>query len=337
LSEIVRFGFIGCGYVATYYANAIKKMENAKIVAVSDIVEERAKAFRESSGAERHYLDNQRLVEDEDVDAVYIAIPHNMLKEESIRALKAGKHVLVEKPMAFNHFEAKEMINTAKKYGVKLMVDYNYRYKPVNRLMKDLLKKKTIGETSLIRACMEIGAYAPHVPRPWLYNPKYNRGMVHYVGCHLIDKVIWFADSDPTRVYGEVEMDPEHKTSNTEIFTIRFKNGVLASICTLEGKTSTVHYVRASSPLGYVASYEKMGNITNVVKVYSRKIEEYSNPTTLEMPNIDTASPVINEFIDSIMEDREPTISGKDGLKVIEVIDAIYQSNTLGKSISLPL
>ena len=55
------------------------------------------------------------------------------------------------------------------------------------------------------------------------------------------------------------------------------------------------------------------------------------------MPNIDTSIPVINEFIDSIKEDRETTIYGKDGLKVIEVIDAVYQSNTLGKSISLPL
>jgi len=347
LVEKIGYGVIGCGGAGTGHARRAAKIANVRLVAVCDTSEEKAKKVKEETGAERYYLDYVELLKDKAIDAVAIALPHSLLAGTSLAAIKTGKHVLVEKPMAFNYKEAKEVVTAARRTGVKLMVSYSWRYDSGWNFMKELLKKNAVGKVELVRASWIHPVYGGGPERrPWLWNPKHNRGMLHYLGSHLIDLVLWFVDSDALSVNGHVVMDPRYSTSSREAYTIRFKNDALASILTAEGVTGTsalyfaghnAFDVQATGAFGSVeCHYQSQPTYRYIVNIYSREIVEYNNPTEFKiLPSVDNG--VTTEFIDSIIEDRDPAIPGEQGLKVMEIVDAVYESSKTGRTIPLPL
>ncbi len=149
--EKVRWGIIGCGDVTEVKSGpAFQKVENSELVAVMRRTGELAKDYAERHGVPKWYDDGDALIQDPDVDAIYIATPPGPHKEYTIKAAKAGKPIYVEKPMARNFAECQEMIAACEDADVPLYVAYYRRAMPRFVKIKELLEKKAIGDVRFI-------------------------------------------------------------------------------------------------------------------------------------------------------------------------------------------
>ncbi|WP_066319499.1 Gfo/Idh/MocA family protein [Bacillus sp. FJAT-29814] len=147
----VRWGIIGCGDVTEVKSGpAFQKVENSELVAVMRRTGELAKDYAERHGVPKWYDNGDALINDPEVDVVYIATPPGSHKEYTIKAAKAGKPVYVEKPMALNAEECQEMITACKAAGVPLFVAYYRRAQPKFLKIKELLDSNVIGDVRFV-------------------------------------------------------------------------------------------------------------------------------------------------------------------------------------------
>lgn len=332
----MRLGLIGCGHQARNLGNALKGIDNLQIAGVSDIDEERAKSFIKDYsdlGIKFYDKDYRNMLLRKEIDGVVVVVPHNLLKEVTMESAAAGKHIFVEKPMSANIPEAREMIKAAKEHEVKLMVGYCMRYLGVRKMMKDLIVKGAIGRVNLVtagKACAPLSG--------WLADSSHGGGVLLWIGVHLIDQVLWMVNDGAERVYAEVNHDSKQKIDEREIFTIRFKNGVLANLNLSAQpwyRVGTIGYdfVEALGSEGYIrADWPR-----NVLSIYSSKFSEYKNPTTIQIYEESSAMyrDELKEFAEAISNDREPGVTGQDGLKVLEITDAVLKSWKMSRTVEL--
>ena len=154
----LTWGIIGPGFIATELADGINASDTGDLLAVASRDLARAEAFGDKYKISRRYKGYQALLDDPDVDAVYIATPHPMHAEWAIKAAEAGKHILCEKPLAVNAADAKAIIDHAEKNDVFLMEAYMYRCHPQMDALRKLLAEGGIGKLGMIRASFSYGA-----------------------------------------------------------------------------------------------------------------------------------------------------------------------------------
>ncbi|MEM2875459.1 MAG: Gfo/Idh/MocA family oxidoreductase [Candidatus Bathyarchaeia archaeon] len=329
----VRFGLIGCGNQGRYLGRTLTKVDGAEVVAVADVDKSALEKAVEETGSKESYIDYHELLNKNYIDAVIVAVPHNLLKNVSVEAAEKGKHVFVEKPMGINRHEGREVVDTCKKAGVKLTVGYCLRFNSTVRRMKELIDGDAVGKIDLVTAIRENST--SNWSR-WLLNPDMGGGILLYLGSHLIDETLWMVGSGVKRVYGEVNISPELKVDETDVFSIRFKNGVLANLGLSMLSTRRIHRVSIVGTEGTITSDPFEGSL----EMYSKRLGGYSYPTSLKItddPNRSMYMLELEDFVKSITEDREPYITGKDGLKVLEVIDAVFESSKTGRPVNLPM
>lgn len=332
----VGLGLIGAGHQGRNLGTALKEVKRVKLTAISDVSEDVAKRYKDDFnelGIEDYYLDYHDLLSRTDVDAVLIVVPHDLLKKVAIDALEAGKHVFIEKPMALNGLEAKEIINSAESRGSKLMVGYCMRYLGVRQMMKDLLKRKAVGKINMVnagKACATVSG--------WLADPTRGGGVLLYIGVHLIDQVLWMIENEAQRVFAEIGLEPQRKIDEKEVFTIHFGNGVLANLnCSMQPwyRVGTIGYdfLEVLGADGYIRSDWPR----NTLQVYAPRLPEYKNPTTVQIYEAHHLffTRELQEFVNAILNDRNPSITGKDALEVLKVTDAILESSMKEKPIKI--
>lgn len=145
----VRIGIIGCGGIANgKHMPALKKIEEAEMVAFCDIIEERAVKAAKEFGVEgaKVYTDYRKLLEDESIESVHVCTPNRSHSFITIDALEAGKHVMCEKPMAKTYAEAKKMYETAQRTGKKLTIGYQQRWRPDSLYLKEACDNGDLGD-----------------------------------------------------------------------------------------------------------------------------------------------------------------------------------------------
>lgn len=188
----VKWGFIGCGNVTEVKSGpAFARIDHSSVVAVMRRDEERGWDYADRHGIGKCYTNAAHLVNDPEVNAVYVATPPAFHAEYAIMAARAGKHVYVEKPMALNYSQCREMIVEAEKAGVMLFVAYYRRSLAYFRKIKEILDSGGIGEvrTAHIKLFKPV---APEVfeqdPLPWRYDPEISGGgLLVDLGCHQLD------------------------------------------------------------------------------------------------------------------------------------------------------
>src|SRR5450432_2682974 len=148
----VNWGIIGTGGIAKTFARAVLASKTGWLVAVASRAQQTADAFVGNYNIGRSYGSYEALLEDKDVHAVYISTPHPMHAEWAIKAARAKKHVLVEKPMAVNFADAKAMIDAAEANEVFLMEAFMYRCHPQTAKLVELIREQKIGQVRIIQA-----------------------------------------------------------------------------------------------------------------------------------------------------------------------------------------
>ena len=336
----IKVGVIGAGVVSEGHLEALKKIPKAEIAGIADPNEEARLRQSRKFGIKRTEADYKRLLDDKEIDLVYLCVPHYLHCKIGVEALEAGKHVVCEKPLAMNAKEAEKMLKASHNAKKRLFIAENHRFIPENIKIRELIKKEEIGKAFMCLSCF-IGDEMKRMndPHNWKgTKEKSGGGVIIDNGFHMIDTLMSF--------FGEIEnvlafsqrlvVQAENKEEDTAIMSFTFKGGVLADL----GLTFAAQH--NYFPAGYIGAgvrydiYGTEGSIhlingnpfpINVVK--GRKIERWTSDELAHRYPTNMNS----HFIDCLINNKEPLVTAEDGIRVMQVIDACYESVKTGKRI----
>lgn len=330
----IRVGMIGCGKIARLHAEGYQAASDlAEVVVCCDewdenLAQQMADKFPEATAVTRW----QDVVERADVDAVSICMPHYLHAPIALAAAAAGKHILVEKPMAMNLAEAKEMVAAAEKAGTLLMVGQNQRFMSDHRRIKELLDQDAIGRIVAVRFDCNQFLKKMYPPGNWIFSKeKSGGGMVISTAVHKLDLLRYFFGEirEVSSFQGHTGLNYDMDNEDIATMLLEFENGIIGEGFYLFA-AHKVPIPTATSEL--TIFYGEKGIIHNVLgwHIYSTEIPQYSGGLTrLEVttePYVNSVVSEIRHFLECIQDNRQPLTSGRDNLGTMAVIDAIYRS-----------
>jgi xylose dehydrogenase (NAD/NADP) len=221
----LRLGILGAANIARSFVAAVGASTRVVVSAVASRDEAKARGFAREFAIARHFGSYQALLADPDIDAVYIPLPNSLHAEWSIAAVKAGKHVLCEKPLAATAAEARAMFDAARRHGVHLVEGYPYRSQPQTLKLREMLDAGVIGEVRLIQAAFGFTLAAGENIR---LNPQLAGGALMDVGAYPVSLVRMAAKSLPIRVHAVARWDGG--VDRTLAATLEFASGLIAQI-----------------------------------------------------------------------------------------------------------
>lgn len=205
MTKTIKWGIIGLGTISRKFATGLQSAANAEIYAVASRTQDKADAFGDEFGAQKKYSSYEALVNDADVDVVYIGTPHTMHKPNTLLCLNAGKHVLCEKPFAVNASEVKEMIALAREKNLFLMDAVWTRYFPIMIKLRELLAEKAIGDVMLVQS--DFGYRTGSInPESRTYSPDFAGGALLDVGVYPIQLASMVYGKQPTDIVSQVTL-----------------------------------------------------------------------------------------------------------------------------------
>lgn len=231
---MTKWGIIGAGQIARVFANGLRFSASGSLVAVASLTEARGSALASDFGIPKRYTRYEDLLRDEEIEAVYISLIHPLHAQWAIAAANAGKHLLVEKPMAMSAAEAETIIAAAKRNDVFLMEAFMYRCHPQLARFREIIQDGAIGEVQLVRAALSFAA--TYDPKSRLFDPAQGGGAIMDVGCYPASVARFVAGAatdapfaEPARikacgVIGETGVD------TFTVATAEFPNGILAEL-----------------------------------------------------------------------------------------------------------
>ena len=198
--NLIRWGVMGTARIATRVRKAIQQTEGAELTAIASRSEQRALQWATEHGAQRSYGTYQALLEDPDLDAVYIPLPPSLHAEWTIRAAEQGKHVLCEKPLAMDASQAKEMAHACREHGVQLMDAVMWVHHPRAADMMGAIQDDQLGILRRINAAF--GCQLDHDPSlEFRYQRELGGGSLLDLGWYCIRAAMWAFGTTPQRVY----------------------------------------------------------------------------------------------------------------------------------------
>src|SRR6266702_5638598 len=239
MTERLRFGMVGCGVIGPVHAEAIASLPDAQLVAVTDIIPERAQQLAEKYRATpiTVYTDLQEMLARERLDVVIVCTPSGLHGEHGCQVMRAGCHVIIEKPMEISLAAIDEMLRVQQETGVKLAVISQHRFDPASRQVHDLLEEKAFGRLVL-----------GNVIVPWWRSQGYydsgawrgtweldGGGVLMNQSIHSIDLLQWFMGPVKS-VYAYTDTLVHHmETEDVAVAVLRFANGALGTIAATTG------------------------------------------------------------------------------------------------------
>ncbi|KAI8366755.1 uncharacterized protein BYT42DRAFT_540262 [Radiomyces spectabilis] len=236
----LNWGIIGTGNIAKVFANALKVARKGQLAAVGSRSTETAQRFGHQFGLEssKCYGSYQDLLADKTIDIVYISTPHPQHCELAIAAAKAGKHILVEKPMAMNEAEVVRILKAAKENNIFLMEAYMYRCHPQTRKAVELVENGTIGEIKLVRASFSFDG-RDLGPSSRLWRNELGGGAIMDIGGYPLSFARLMAGaadkgkfSNPSVLKGVGHIQPDTQVDEWAIASLSFDNHVTAQLFT---------------------------------------------------------------------------------------------------------
>lgn len=344
---------IGCGRISYKGIEAIiNNKETLQLVATCDPIEEKAIAKKDEyieklgkNATVNIYKDYKEMLEKEDVDIVYIATESGYHPEIAINCMNKGKHVIVEKPMALSIKDADEMIACAKKNNVKLCVSHQNRFNDaIQKLRKEVEANrfgKMVNGTARILWNRNMGYYEQ---APWRGTYELDGGTLMNQCIHNIDLLQWMMCSEVDTVYAQCDTFlRDIEAEDFGAIVIRFKNGAVGII---EGSACVYpkNLEETLSIFGEKAAVCIGGLAVNKIETWRIEGSEESEDEVLAAQEADPDSVygfghtlLFKDVVDSIIDNREPLVSGEEAKKPLEIILAAYKSTATGMPIKFPL
>ena len=332
--EKMKIGVIGLGGIAQLvHLPYLGKLENVTVTAVAEINKSRLNTIADRFNIKERYKDHTELLEKSDVEAVIIATPTSSHKDVSIDALKAGKNVLVEKPLARTYQEAKQIVEAAKKYNKKIMVGMNLRYRPDAMILKSLVNSGEIGEPFYIK-CGWLRKQSSG--EKWFTKKEESGGgVIIDLSILLLDLSLWLLDfpvveSVSTKSY-------YHNTKTVEDTSISFLKCKGSSLINIESSWSLL----LEKDSFYFNIYGTKGSASlNPFHVYKKIDDQIIDLTPSQSENALSVfrKSYLNElksFIGAVNGLNPVYSSADDSLSRMKIVEAMYKSAAQNKEIKL--
>lgn len=236
----IRWGILGCGNIARKFATGLQALDDAELVAVGSRTAGKADSFADEYGAGRRHASYEELSADPEVDAIYVATPHPMHRDNAILCLEAGKAVLCEKPFTVNATDAQAVVDVARRRGVFLMEAMWTRFLPVMVQVRQWLADGLIGEPRMVTA--DFGFRAGVNPQARLFNPVLAGGALLDVGIYPISFACMIFGPHPDRIASTATLGETGVDEQAGI-VLGYPGGELA-VATTAIRTSTPHEAR---------------------------------------------------------------------------------------------
>jgi UDP-N-acetylglucosamine 3-dehydrogenase len=306
---------IGTGFWGRNHARVYKELKETELLAVCDIDAERAKTVAKQFDV-TPYASTEKMLKREDIEAVSICTWSTNLAKEALKALKAGKHVLVEKPMAANVKQAEKLLEIADGEGLHIMVGFLMRFIPGLQHIKKAIEAKTLGEIVCATA-KRVSQWPERIG---------DVGVVKDTAIHDIDIVRYLFNEDPIAVYAKAGCMMHKKFEDYAQIMLTFEGGKSAFIesnwlTPYKTRTLVVTGSEGIMKLDYITQELTIEDVKETVQPRY----QWQEPLKLELQH----------FANCILKKEKPLITGMDGLKALKIAEAALKSSATGKVVKL--
>ncbi|HEV8606206.1 MAG TPA: Gfo/Idh/MocA family oxidoreductase [Tepidisphaeraceae bacterium] len=343
MPEQIRVGIIGCGWPGSAHARGYLTASGFKIAAVADLIPDRRKKLMAEFSVQREYSDAKDLLADKELDAVSICLPNHMHAGATLAALRAGKHVLCEKPPAISAAEARRMDAAAKKNGKVLLYSLQRRFGPHEQAARAAIAKGFIGDVYHVRVVWTRTRGIPQGTGWFTQKEKSGGGALMDVGFHMLD-LGWHLLGQPkpqsafgvthSRFAALVNSNP-YDVDDAAFAVIRFEGGrsleLAASWALNQPPQQNGTACRLHGTSGAIEVYTPKGAV--LYRDFNEKGECKENP--LKPPKTIHHVALVRHFKDCIAGRATPAPGGSEGIALMEMVESIYKSSTSGKSVQI--
>jgi predicted dehydrogenase len=351
MSRQLRFGVLGAGQVSRMACPEINRHALARVVAASDPSLERLQALSELLGGIETHADADSLLADPNLDVIYIATPNSLHAPLALRALAAGKHVIVEKPFATSAAEARAMIEQAQRVGRHITVGMNQRFRPDCQRVAQLVRQGALGHVYHAKAFWFRRAGIPKLGSWFGKQSLAGGGALYDIGVHLLDLAMYVMNRfEPRSVSGQVYTtfgqrgigeggwglsEREHESFDVDdsaTALIRFDDGA-----TLTLDVSWAQHQKESDRMNVVLHGTEAGAGCYPGELYRAGTEpgEYETARVPKTPLDYPHESRFHNFIAAIFGTEAACVTPVQALAVQRVLDAIYESSRLGREVML--
>ncbi len=337
----LNFGILGAGRIASRHADSIWARGDARLIAVCDTSKDRASRMASQYGATA-YADYDEMLSRPDLDVVCICTPSGLHAEGGIRAARAGKHVLVEKPMALSLADADSLSATCKEMGVKLSVVLQNRYNAPMKRLREAVEAGRLGR--LLLATVTVRWYRPqeyYSGDDWHGTWAMDGGALMNQAIHHIDALQWMMGEVESVFAYTATLAHQIEAEDTGVAVVRFAGGSLGSV---EGSTITypANIEGSLALFGERGSVKIGGNSLDRIAFWKVEGEVEHEAEILRRQELDpppsrylSHSIVLEDMVRAIREDREPATNGTEGRKSLALVLAMYKSAREGREVAM--
>ena len=315
MGQRIRWGVMGCARIARMQVvPAILRCTQARLQAVASRDAAKLSEFRALFGNFTPHDSYEALIRDPAVDAVYIPLPNSLHFEWAIRAMRAGKHVLCEKPLALNAGEAEEMIRTSRECGVLLMEAFMYRYTDRMSKVRDVLESDTLGQIRSINSTFRFFLDRPNTIKE---KPELGGGAMYDVGCYPLNLIGLVTHAEPVSI--AVECDRPQGVDVNLSAVLRYTNGLIATLhCGFNAFGRIYSEIIGTDGALLIPDtfLDDAGEITLLTKQGSQSIS---------VAKSDRYREEIQDFSSAIIEKRCPALGVEESLRNMRVLDRILE------------
>jgi predicted dehydrogenase len=333
----IGYGIVGLGRISMgQFMPGVRISQHSKVVALVSGHRDKAEKVADEYGVSRQsiysYENYEAIAKNPEIDAVYIALPNSMHAEYTIRAAQSGKHVLCEKPMANSSEDCERMIAASRKADRKLMIAYRCRLEPTNLRAIALIRQGYVGTLQTIHSADGFNLR----PGEWRLTKKMaGGGPMMDVGIYSLQACRYLTGEEPVEVSGtSTIIDHDGRFNEVEenlVWTMRFPSGVVTTCQTTYGANLGNRY-RACGSKGWVESDPAF--VYQGLHLRGQGTGEAIDQAT-DDPSPHQFAREADHFAQCILENRQPVTPGEEGLRDMQLIEAIYQSCQEGKPVKL--
>ncbi|NQU85358.1 MAG: Gfo/Idh/MocA family oxidoreductase [Mariniphaga sp.] len=317
---------VGLGYYSTdLLAPGLQETENCYLAGIVTGTPEKEKIWAEKYSIPKENIYNYQnfdsIAENKDIDVIYVVLPNSMHREYVIRAAKAGKHIICEKPMAMNATECHDMIKACKDAGVSLSIGYRLRYEPYTQQIEKFAREKTYGNIQIVNAAT--GFYMKRPTEHWKVKAAYGGGAMMDMGVYALQAARYSTGKEPFSVSAQqFNPDPENisEVDETITFQLEFPGGIVANCMTTF--SSNVNILKINAQKGTYGLEPFQG--------YKGQHGFLPRGEKFDFPEKHQQGVQMDEMCKAIMDGRPSLTPGEEGLRDMVIVDAIKKSVKLG-------
>ena len=334
------FGLIGCGIWGSVHAMTYTASPDVELVEVCDQNEQRAKETAEKYQVKNYTTDWRKVLDNPEIRAVSVATPDFAHTEIVLAALHAGKHVLVEKPLALTIADCEKIISTRDHHGLKLMVDFHNRWNIPFVHIRRMVESGELGDLMMMNIRLNDTLYVPTKMLSWAAKSS----PAGFLGSHVIDLVRWLTDSEVKKVYS---VNRSEVLKSKGIDTPDFQQSILELSGGGTAYIENCWIVAENAPNVFEFKGEFIGSKGSIYvnASHHRMIEKYT-PSGAGFPDVagivvTNGKPEgfcissIEHFIDCVVNDKEPIVGAEDGMEATRVVLAMEESARTGNPVNL--